>query len=134
MKGPIEFSRRRFLSVLAGLGVIGLFNRLPWAQDSNQLPERLAQVYRHPQSAAVVGRAYLKSAPHEADAQTLTTLISVELGPDRQRLLTLDTNRLRSTLHNQVHEDFKNRRTVMVDGWILAQTEARLCALTAVLA
>jgi hypothetical protein len=36
---------------------------------------------------------------------------------------------LQKSIDDTVHEDFASGRTVVVDGWVLAVTEARQCAL-----
>lgn len=41
---------------------------------------------------------------------------------------------LAPAINRAISEDFAHARTVMVDGWLLAETECRLCALTALTA
>ena len=36
---------------------------------------------------------------------------------------------LLQSLHERISQDFAEERIVIVDGWILSQTEARLCVL-----
>jgi hypothetical protein len=71
-----------------------------------------ADFFAHPESAAVIGRAYLEIAPDDAAAS---------------RLLPGDHDALRE----RIVDDFASGRTVRIDGWILAVTEARLCAAVA---
>lgn len=81
------------------------------------------------QNVELIGRAYLRSHPEAADAASLSVLTS----RDRRDLevskeATLET--MVRLLNREIRSDFENGRTVHIDGWILSQTEARLCALT----
>ena len=77
-------------------------------------------------SAAAVGRAYLLVVPAEADATRLLQLLRDGLGRviDGDDLVAL-----RRELSAAIRRDFSAERTTSLDGWILSQTEARLCAL-----
>lgn len=63
----------------------------------------------------------------EASAQDLTRLIFADLSSgaiDYASVISLG-NYVRA----RSHDDFRNGRTVTVDGWMLSQTEARVYAL-----
>jgi hypothetical protein len=82
-----------------------------------------------PENAAMVsvGRAYLDQTPQEANAARLRQLLDLAAevraatlpGPEKERLA------LRQS------EDFRTGQTVLVQGWVLSRTEARLYALAA---
>lgn len=85
-------------------------------------------VFRHPDSARRVGAAYLRERPHEADAERLRALLVESLPlPDRK----MAGPAARRAFAAAQRQDFADRRTVLVQGWLLSQTEARLCALAA---
>lgn len=85
------------------------------------------------QAARAVGQAYLRDAPQESDACILTDMI-IKSGTDlMQRFDVLSEKDLIAKLRNAITEDFVSENTVQVDGWILSRTEARLCALCALL-
>ncbi len=63
-----------------------------------------------------IGKKYIQQTPDERRVRTLVNLLSDG-----------------STLQNLSIEDFKSGRTVLVDGWILSETEARQCALASTL-
>jgi len=101
------------------------------ASDPNARNHRmLVGLFADPRRAHSVGAAY---------AQTLPL---VERTPDRlcEALLAgrLDLRQpiecLRSSISVQIRNDFEEGRVVCLDGWILAVTEARLCALAALTA
>jgi hypothetical protein len=69
-------------------------------------------------SARAIGAAYLRE--HPADAEMLAA--DFPTAPSAADL--------RSTVAARIRDDFAASRMVTVDGWMLAITEARLCALT----
>jgi hypothetical protein len=79
-----------------------------------------------------IGRAYLSTAPLERDEARLREQIfagwsaAVRDGAFRDRVV------LRRLLVAQSRDDFRHRRVVQVDGWLLSRTEVCLCALLAV--
>ena len=77
-------------------------------------------------SAQAIGRAYLKRHSHEADPRRLATAVASALGP-----LPAPAAVLRARLREQIRRDFEEESTVWVEGWLLARTEARLCAVAA---
>ena len=126
-------TRRDFLRLLASLGAVlatrqlGVLNTLGRAVGRERLGARLLQLFRSPVSAAAIGRAYLQESPQDGDEPRLLRLIC---SPGR-RWRTANTRQLRVLIAQQQVEDFKQGRLVRVDGWMLSETEARLCALAA---
>lgn len=51
-------------------------------------------------------------------------------GADRDRLAALDRAQVHDWLRARIRDDLSTGRTVIVDGWILADTEAKLYALS----
>jgi hypothetical protein len=90
--------------------------------------ERLAALLRHRDSAQRVGREYLKARPQEACAAKLVTELTRDL-----KLPTISDPDLRAHFNKRSKADFRARRVVKLDGWILSETEARLCALTSLI-
>lgn len=78
-------------------------------------------------AARAVGRAYLRRRPHETDRRFLEMAIFGRPRPS-------DPARLGRLIAAGTADDFASGHVVAVDGWILAATEARLCALAALLA
>jgi len=74
-----------------------------------------------------VGRAYLHLAPEEADAAWLRQLLDLPAGASALTLPGLERERLAA----RQSEDFRTGEAVLVQGWVLSRTEARLCALAA---
>lgn len=88
------------------------------------LRTRLVRLFRYPNSARAVGAAYLRLHPEVAAAERLTALLGADLGDDEGAALA-------SRLAARQRADFGAGRTVVVEGWVLSLTEARICALLA---
>jgi hypothetical protein len=131
--------RRLFLQVLLSLHVLVFsrpahsYARKDAVEPSDPLPSKLASFFQHKQSAKKVGLEYLKIAPSEADTSLLSNLICSDDEDYRAKLLCADPSRFNELLRQRLSVDFEQDRIVCIHGWILAVTEARLCALTALL-
>ena len=72
-----------------------------------------------------IGLAYRTQFPLENDPTTLAAIIEEECGlPGEQNGFPLQCQ-----ISRRVRSDFASRRTLQINGWILAVTEARQCAL-----
>jgi hypothetical protein len=77
-------------------------------------------------AARFIGERYLRTAPAE---RTIAALAApLRLG---ELLSVTDTKERNAIIARRIRQDFHCRRTTRVDGWILSLTEARLCALSA---
>jgi hypothetical protein len=114
-------------------GAIGaLFGSLAVAlplRPRGAVPANFDALLRHRASAERIGRRYLAMLPHDTDGSRLLTmspvlgraLQAVRHGPEVSAAL----------LRRGIEEDFRRANTVIVDGWVLAATEARFCAVVA---
>jgi hypothetical protein len=77
-----------------------------------------------------IGTAYKHQVPAEESAQKLARLILTDKSghavPE-----TTNTQKLEALLDQKITHEFESGQTVMVNGWVLSQTEARQCALYA---
>ncbi|MFO1190147.1 MAG: hypothetical protein U1E97_11345 [Alphaproteobacteria bacterium] len=74
---------------------------------------------------ARIGHLYLASA--KLDSQGLTRTLRLVQGFGAPDTMQADADRER--IATRIRHDFERDRLVAVDGWILARTEARLCAI-----
>lgn len=133
----VRLTRSALLAAAAAAaGGAALESLRPWRALVNVAPARpgarLAGVLGDRQSAAAVGRAYLAVVPAEADEMLLTSRIAAAAG-----VPTFDRtggDELRGLLLEAARNDYDAGRLVRVDGWLLAETECRLCALAALAA
>ena len=129
-----RISRREALRIIAatpvGLLVVGapavLGDR---EKDSPSIATAAAGAFAAVErSAALIGKAYLIARPAEADRDGLARSITAALessvpgGAGR-------TYAVRPAVSERVRADFAAGRIVRVDGWLLSETEGRLCAL-----
>ena len=131
--------RRLFLQMLLSLHVYAVsrpahaYAHKDASHCLDPLPSKLAGFFVHKESAKKVGLEYLKSAPMEADVHLLSNLICSFDEEYRAKLLRADARRFRELLRRRLMLDFEQDKIVMVHGWVLAVTETRICALTALL-
>lgn len=75
-----------------------------------------------------IGAMYKKQTPGESEGRKLASLILTDNAghaiPESTDAATLQT-----ALNQKIARDFETGRTVVVEGWVLSQTEARQCAL-----
>ncbi|MGH3452501.1 MAG: hypothetical protein ACRDQW_17730, partial [Haloechinothrix sp.] len=83
------------------------------------------------ESARLVGREYLRVVPAEASTRVLAARVAERLPGGFRALDTAKDDRLHELVLRATLEDFRGLRTVELHGWVLARTEARLCALAA---
>lgn len=134
MTVPAKMRRRTFLIAAAGLGASLAWRSVsswPFLPASSSPSQRLAGLLAHTESARVVGREYLRAIPAEGSRAALTTRIAARLPGGLETVETASDRRLRELLLRATLADFEHERTVLLDGWVLSQTEARLCALAA---
>jgi hypothetical protein len=132
MTGPRRIRRRTFLLGAAGLGAsLAWFGPSPFRRATLPSSERLASLLQHVDDALGVGREYLRQVPAEASARVLTARVAERLPGGLGAIDSASDARLRELLLSAAAEDFRDLRTVELHGWVLARTEARLCALAA---
>jgi len=119
MRDSIRNDRR---AVVGGLGAGLLLGFAPTAEAGGERGRRrvLSGLFTALPSARAIGAAYLRSCADDGlDAATLAAELPAEV----------TMTALRETVAARVRDDFATARVVNVDGWLLARTEARLCAL-----
>jgi hypothetical protein len=127
--------RRRFLTTTLCVGLFVLARpchpwstlATPWME--NTLGSGLGQILKHTASARIIGQEYLREAPQEADVQTLARLLWVDFPQNSTGLREVNTVELRARLRLRTRQDFEEGRIVRLQSWMVAVTEARLCAL-----
>ena len=135
----LSMQRRQFiLLMLAGvMGAVGLCGgqRLgraaPAPEDRwppGSLEAAIEQLFANPESARAVGRRYLERFPEQASRALL--LENSGLAVRHGQLLNGEAVS-RAAIDRRRKQDFLAGNTVILDGWILAQSEASLCALLA---
>ncbi len=125
----MSLTRRRIVAGLFGVAGLTLVARwgprlLGGRSEAETLVRELVRLVSVPDPIAA-GRAYLASAPAEADAVVLADRVLTGLP------LAATAAAVRRAFRDRLAGDFRQGRTVQADGWYLSRTEARLCALLA---
>ncbi len=117
--------------IVVALAPRGLLRKSFAAPDPTTatIADRAGEIFRNPDSARTIGRAYMQICSPRPLKRWLLRELTMRLGRD---LHTVDSDTLRRRLAMQVRKDMEGDRTVVVNGWVLAQTEARVCALLAI--
>lgn len=137
MNDGVSVSRRRFFLAALGAGVpLGLAPLRPWnvvvAFEHSEPAVRLGRLLHRRDSAHEIGPAYLRSLP-PTTPNVLADAIALGLPGGHAVLATARDTELRALLAERSSMDFSEGRTVQLRGWVLSETEVRLCALAALL-
>ncbi len=131
-------ARRVFLKTVAtGLGALGFWRSGgiglagPGAVARDAVTAKLLESLRHRESAVLVGREYLRIVPSEGDTATLVELVCSSTLEAHRWVPDQNLEALGEWLRARQQDDFVRGRTVRVHGWVLSVTEARLCAVAA---
>ncbi|GAA4465490.1 hypothetical protein GCM10023189_46180 [Nibrella saemangeumensis] len=123
--------RRHFLryALVAALPapLLGCGNRHARADRTLQLPQVLSQLTDEA-TVRRIGKAYRAQVPTEANQETLTDRL-LEGSPAALVIRSFGKSMLGPLLDHKIRRDFKEGRIVVLEGWLLSQTEARQCAL-----
>lgn len=115
---------RRTALTAAAAGL--LLAALPAIQSGRRAGNIVDALWSRKGSARKVGEQYLAQAPEDADPDRLAAAL---FDGDPGDVSSLE--QLRGHIDRRRARDFETGDTVIVDGWVLARTEARLCALSA---
>ncbi len=94
--------------------------------------QALVEALDRPESARLVGLRVLAALP-DPSRDALVAELAAAAGLAVEAVPAIDRSLLRSRLDAARAADFRRGDTVRVQGWVLASTEARLCALAALL-
>ena len=121
--------RRKFILTAVAIAAIiivpiGIYrNRHRFAHDPLVKPDILAR-FCDEATILKIGRQYRAIVPGENQKEKLTTLIL----DGKMQTITSDDG-ISEWIEEKIQKDFEEEKMVIVDGWILSETEARQCAL-----
>lgn len=122
MTPPFDPARRTFLTAVAGLTALAVLpgdsvTRLGSIASLSPLDALLRRI-RATRGATGIAESWIaRQSGASTDPDELRAALTREIGPNGEQLSTAITN------------DFANGRMALHDGWPVAETEARLCAL-----
>lgn len=134
--GKSKVSRRTVLKVgvgaasVAALSAVGIVTycdaRLNGEAGEGGSPgDVLARALETVPGAKRVGELYLQEHPEEADPSVLLARIFEVVDPEAPRCRATGLSALREASRR----DFREGRTVQLEGWMMGLTELRVCAL-----
>ena len=121
----MTLDRRRFLQLAATGMVAGLTTSAcarDTSVDTSVLGKPALLEMLGPERTREIGTQYRAAVPRENTASTLRDAIS----SSQHRQFPWIRSR---SIDEQIRDDFAAGRTVVVNGWVLSETEARQCAL-----
>ena len=119
----MAMDRRQFLQ-FSTAGVVAGLTAAACAGDADSLARPALLDMLGPARARALGARYRQMVPRENDADALRAAIQGGARSQLRRLWVPPPS-----VADQVRDDFAAGRTVVVNGWVLAVTEARQCAL-----
>ena len=126
-------TRRRWLLLFAA--ILAALGGLWWSRRGglDAAASLLVEIFGARDSAAAVGTEVLKSLPAGTAAEHLVLAIAQAIDAEPRGLAEMSEANLRVQLQARIGAEHLSGDTVSVQGWELAVTEARLCALAALL-
>jgi hypothetical protein len=123
-----QFSRRVFagrigMTLLALIGAKDALARSASARGPG-LDQLLADLFSKPAAARAIGRGYLSAGGDPREQARWQQDMDIRLAREGRR-------RTLAHLRNHIDADFRSQNIVTLDGWVLSETEARLCAAAA---
>lgn len=125
---PPSFGRRRILrgatfAFIGGCsGSASLIGRgfARTRDDAHGVEQAMSDLLQDQEAARAIGVRYREGFPEARDRIALIADIEASLGrgPVNSR-----------KLEQRIRQDFADENTIILDGWVLSRTEARLCAL-----
>lgn len=126
--------KRKAFILLAATGVLGVAIpiTLRWEElagwGSPFAQPRLLSSVTNRKDIKSLGKLYVQLFPHESNYNILFNLLS-DKNSGTARMSESDTRMIRSQMDRKITDDFRNERTLILNGWVVSITEARQCAL-----
>ena len=135
--GYPKMKRREFIGI-AAVGAAGVVVPMPVRGQSSAAATlahpRLLAIVRDEHVVAELGRRYRALVPNENAEVVLMRMIQDDLhGVHSELTRDIAAQSFQARVDRLVQADFDHGRTMMLQGWILSQTEARQCALFSLL-
>ena len=94
-----------------------------------ETPDDLVAWFAEPDEIRTIGEAYLATTEAEGDLSALIDRLPPIFDAQGAMRGDVSAGEVHRQFGDRVEADFRNRDVAMLDGWVLARTEARLCAL-----
>jgi hypothetical protein len=125
-----DIARRRFLATTLAAGGLTFWPGTGAPARPQGVADILARLFRVRESAALLGQAYLRQHPEEADKAILERLVAAQLG-DLREAEAAGKTALKRSFERAKGRDFERGAVVQLGGFMMSRTELRACALVA---
>ena len=135
MKSVCPIQRRVVLKMTLGAAGLCFFpipalaaQKMRRSEHSDLFVE-LGHIVNCSSSAAIIGAEYLKAEPQEADPDLLVREIFSDVMPSLH-INSVTADDILNAIRNKHRDDFRSGRICKLQGWMLSETELKLCAST----
>ena len=122
-------TRRQFMATTVAIIMCPAWASEERTTELGTIPLWLMRAVADPESASRLGGVYLAAHPSEHDATSLAEAIGRTLDTFQPLPGTDSPGAGFELLDSVVREEYSHGEVVLVDGWLLSRTEARLYAL-----
>lgn len=129
-----EITRKDFLRyvlIAAGVSAIGggayIFQRRELIEQPLKVDSLRDQFSDQHESIQLIGQKYLEEYPQGLSESELLRNINEKLSSDH--INKIDMSNFAELVRQQILLDFEESKVVNLDGWIITETEAQICAL-----
>jgi hypothetical protein len=128
-------NRRALLTGLARIGALGVAASSLWPHTGIAVPAgdaaaaRLRSALSNAAGARHIGNIYLQQVSTESGSKAALDALLASLALAPEQVLRLGRRALTGIIQQRMRKDFQTGDRIVVGGWIISRTEARLCAL-----
>lgn len=129
-----EITRKDFLRyvlIAAGVSAIGggayIFQRRELIEQPLKVDSLRDQFSDQHESIQLIGQKYLEEYPQGLSESELLRNINEKLSSDH--INKIDMSNFADLVRQQILLDFEESKVVNLEGWIITETEAQICAL-----
>ena len=137
MKERIKgYSRRTFLKATAASTLVTTLSAYTtgcnlFSAEMDKVGKKMTDLLNHPVEARELGQEYIESIPgfEKLSPEQLTRRLLGVLNIDPENISKDVMNILHTSLRQQIRQDFVDESVVILNGFMLSNTEMMLCAL-----
>ena len=134
----ITCTRRDILKLAASSTAVTLLSAATsgcglWKSNLDQAAENMIELLDYPERAREIGAVHIARSAElqQLSYEQWTRQLLAILGIDPESLSKDTLSLLHSLLREQIHQDFVDENVVIVNRWMLSDTELKLCSLAA---
>jgi len=134
----ITCTRRDILKLAASSTAVTLLSGVSsgcglWKSDLEQAAENMIELLDYPERAREIGAVHIARSEElqQLSYEQWTRQLLAIFGIDPENISKDTMSSLHSQLREKIHQDFIDENVVIVNRWMLSDTELKLCSLAA---